>query len=105
MVVEDGDGRLTDVISRDDLHVRERGDPRSVAACTREASDLESVVGAAAKSTVRRCRLAFGSEGRIEQTLLSDQDNGLVFPSSAGRFGACGGSYQRCTGALGISPM
>jgi len=31
------------------------------------------------------CWLAFGSEGRFEQTFSSDQDNGLLFESHAGR--------------------
>jgi CBS domain-containing protein len=32
---------------------------------------------------VRWCWLAFGSEGRYEQTLSTDQDNGIVFAASA----------------------
>ena len=30
------------------------------------------------------CWLAFGSEGRLEQTFSSDQDNGLVFECRPG---------------------
>ncbi len=33
---------------------------------------------------VRWCWLAFGSEGRLEQTLESDQDNGLIFDTADG---------------------
>jgi CBS domain-containing protein len=35
-------------------------------------------------SGIRWCWLAFGSEGRFEQTLATDQDNGLVFAAHAG---------------------
>lgn len=31
----------------------------------------------------RWCWLAFGSEGRYEQMLSTDQDNGIVFPAPA----------------------
>jgi CBS domain-containing protein len=34
---------------------------------------------------VRWCWLAFGSEGRMEQTFVTDQDNGLVFEVPPGR--------------------
>ena len=33
---------------------------------------------------VRWCWLAFGSEGRLEQTLVTDQDNGLIFATDKG---------------------
>ena len=33
---------------------------------------------------VRWCWLAFGSEGRLEQTLATDQDNGLIFATDNG---------------------
>ncbi|MFX9665230.1 DUF294 nucleotidyltransferase-like domain-containing protein, partial [Acinetobacter baumannii] len=33
---------------------------------------------------VRWCWLAFGSEGRMEQTFCTDQDNGLVFDAPPG---------------------
>ena len=41
------------------------------------------LVGAAARGMdlTRACWLAFGSEGRSEQTIATDQDNGLVFAS------------------------
>ena len=34
---------------------------------------------------IRWCWLAFGSEGRLEQTIASDQDNGLIFADVTGR--------------------
>ena len=33
---------------------------------------------------IRWCWLAFGSEGRFEQTFSSDQDNGLLFETHDG---------------------
>ena len=39
------------------------------------------VAGARGIDLARGCWLAFGSEGRSEQTLATDQDNGLVFAS------------------------
>ena len=33
---------------------------------------------------VRWCWLAFGSEGRLEQTLVTDQDNGIIFATDKG---------------------
>ncbi len=41
------------------------------------------------------CWLAFGSEGRHEQTLATDQDNGIIFPDSAG-----GGDPERARARL-----
>lgn len=37
---------------------------------------------------MRWCWISFGSEGRQEQTLSSDQDNGIVFASTPGEAGA-----------------
>jgi CBS domain-containing protein len=41
------------------------------------------VAGARGIDLARGCWLAFGSEGRSEQTIATDQDNGIVFESSA----------------------
>ena len=40
------------------------------------------VAGARGIDLARGCWLAFGSEGRSEQTIATDQDNGIVFESS-----------------------
>ncbi|MDW8324872.1 MAG: putative nucleotidyltransferase substrate binding domain-containing protein [Burkholderiales bacterium] len=45
---------------------------------------IELEYAAAGTPPVRLCWLAFGSEGRHEQTLASDQDNGIVFLPAAG---------------------
>jgi CBS domain-containing protein len=37
-----------------------------------------------AVADIRWCWLAFGSEGRYEQTISTDQDNGLIFDAGAG---------------------
>ncbi len=52
-------------------------------AVTRAA--LELVAGRHALPHVAWCWLAFGSEGREEQTLVTDQDNGLVFATADAR--------------------
>ncbi len=41
------------------------------------------------------CWLAFGSEGRREQTLRTDQDNGLVYADAAGEDQAAAAFYRR----------
>lgn len=66
----------------------------------------------AALADVRWCWLALGSEGRMEQTLASDQDNALIFAADAGareallafagrvnaRLDACG--FPLCKGGI-----
>jgi CBS domain-containing protein len=46
---------------------------------TQRLLDLELAASAAEVSGITFCWLAFGSEGRHEQTLSTDQDNGIVF--------------------------
>ena len=46
---------------------------------TRRIIDLELHASGAELAGVRFCWLAFGSEGRHEQTLSTDQDNGILF--------------------------
>jgi CBS domain-containing protein len=59
--------QLTELIS----HLNDRLTERLVVLCAaRHGLDLQ-----------RACWLAFGSEGRSEQTVATDQDNGLVFAS------------------------
>ncbi len=48
-------------------------------ALTRRAIALASAAMPAALQTRRWCWIALGSEGRQEQTLVSDQDNGIIF--------------------------
>lgn len=54
----------------------------------------------------RACWLAFGSEGRAEQTLVTDQDNGIVFaddapPEEAARWRALGRAVNEALAACG----
>jgi CBS domain-containing protein len=46
------------------------------------------------------CWLAFGSEGRREQTLRTDQDNGLVYADPAGEPEAAGAFYREFAGRM-----
>lgn len=48
-------------------------------ALTRRAVALAVAAGPAAVRARRWCWIALGSEGRQEQTLVSDQDNGIIF--------------------------
>ena len=63
--------------------------PRQLTQLISHLNDLlaERVVGLLAADSgvdlARACWLAFGSEGRSEQTIASDQDNGLVFEGDA----------------------
>jgi len=52
-------------------------------ALTRRIIELEQ--GRHALDGIEWCWLAFGSEGRYEQTISTDQDNGIVFAESVGR--------------------
>lgn len=45
---------------------------------------IELLLAPAAPAGVRWCWLALGSEGRFEQTLATDQDNGLIFLAPEG---------------------
>ena len=60
-------------------------------ALTRRILELER--GRHALSDIQWCWLAFGSEGRLEQTLASDQDNGILFRVPDG--GSAGGVRER----------
>ncbi len=81
------------------------------------ARAIELVLAEEDLSEVEHCWLAFGSEGRGEQTLDTDQDNGIVFRAAPGRpveetrarlvdvarkvndaLVACG--YRRCRGGV-----
>jgi CBS domain-containing protein len=46
---------------------------------------IELVAGQFDLPYVQWCWLVFGSEGRLEQTLATDQDNGLIFAADSGR--------------------
>jgi CBS domain-containing protein len=44
---------------------------------------IELVAGQFDLPYVQWCWLVFGSEGRLEQTLATDQDNGLIFAADS----------------------
>ncbi len=46
---------------------------------------IELVLSAAGLKDLPFCWIALGSEGRLEQTLSTDQDNGIIFPDSPGQ--------------------
>ncbi|MEF8706755.1 MAG: DUF294 nucleotidyltransferase-like domain-containing protein [Candidatus Accumulibacter sp. UW27] len=50
---------------------------------------IELVAGQFDLPYVQWCWLVFGSEGRLEQTLATDQDNGLIFAAESGQQAAC----------------
>ncbi len=43
-----------------------------------------STAGARTSTGIQPLALAFGSEGRLEQTFSTDQDNGLIFQAHDG---------------------
>jgi CBS domain-containing protein len=95
-------GRVTGLVRR---LVREGGSAYEVARLVTELNDrlvlrtLALVLDALATDEAARppgpfCWLAFGSEGRREQTLRTDQDNGLVY-ADADDDGAAAAFYRR----------
>lgn len=70
---------------------------------TRRLVELEA--GARGLDLAAACWLAFGSEGREEQTVLTDQDNGLVFAgpeSDQPRWLALGAAVNEALAACGV---
>lgn len=131
VMVVDAIGRLTGVVSQNDIYELQRGGVKAVSGAIRNARDMDALIvaadeirrltmqmlseGSAAEQltqlistlndhlTVRVieltaaefslpkvdwCWLAFGSEGRFEQTFSTDQDNGIIFESPGGEGGS-----------------
>lgn len=125
VMVVDAGGRLTGVVSQNDIYGLQRGEAKAIGGAIRNARDMDALIAAAAEIrrltmqmladgssaesltqlistlndhlTVRVielasaefslprvdwCWLAFGSEGRYEQTFSTDQDNGIIFKSA-----------------------
>lgn len=127
VIIVDAAGRVSGVVSQDNIHELQSGGGKDISVAIRQARDMDGLVAAAgeirklagsllAEGTaaepltqlvsalndhlttrvieltqaelvlpeVAWCWLAFGSEGRYEQTLATDQDNGLVFAAPSG---------------------
>ena len=127
VMVVDASGRLTGVVSQNDIYGLQRGEAKTISGAIRNARDMDALIAAAGEIrrltmqmladgsgaesltqlistlndhlTVRVielacvefslpevdwCWLAFGSEGRFEQTFSTDQDNGIIFTSAGG---------------------
>ncbi|HMM54576.1 MAG TPA: DUF294 nucleotidyltransferase-like domain-containing protein [Candidatus Desulfobacillus sp.] len=127
LIVVDDTGRLTGIVSQNDLFALQRTGLADISSNIREAKDLAALqdcareiramaLGLLERGTaadqlthlistlndllalriieqthdefdlpqVRWCWVALGSEGRYEQTLSTDQDNGIIFEAAAG---------------------
>jgi CBS domain-containing protein len=106
--LRDAAGRVTGLVRR---LVGEGGTAYEVSQLVTELNDrlvartLALVVGALETEDGARppgafCWLAFGSEGRREQTLRTDQDNGLVYADPAAEPESVAAFYQRLAGRM-----
>jgi CBS domain-containing protein len=101
--LRDAAGRVTGLVRR---LVGEGGTAYEVSRLVTELNDrlvlrtLALILGALAADEGARppgafCWLAFGSEGRREQTLRTDQDNGLVYADPPGETASAAAFYHR----------